>query len=107
MGTGGRLDSVTNYQIYKALWSCLNDQNMYELSYNLNREYNSENGMYKESALYNFVDNHDVNRAVSALASPEQHIHLCMGCCLRFPVFRPFTTAVNTAYEGAEKQLRL
>lgn len=51
----GRLDSVTNYQIYKALWSCLNSQNMYELAYNLNREYNGENGMYTGSVLYNFV----------------------------------------------------
>ena len=95
----GRLDSVTNYQIYKALWSSLNDQNMYELSYNLNREYNSENGMYKESALYNFVDNHDVNRAVSALASPEQHVHLLYGLLFTIP-------GIPSIYYGSEYGIR-
>ncbi len=39
----GRLDSVTNYQIYKSLWSALNDKNMHELAYNLNREFGVNN----------------------------------------------------------------
>jgi len=62
----GRLDSVTNYQIYKALWSSLNDKNLFELSYNLNREFGN-GGMYNYSLLYNFVDNHDVNRIASTI----------------------------------------
>ena len=95
----GRLDSVTNYQMYKALWSCLNDQNMYELSYNLDREYNSERGMYRDSALYNFVDNHDVNRAVSTLNKPEQHIHLLYGLLFTIP-------GIPSIYYGSEYGIR-
>ena len=68
----GRLDSVTNYQIYKALWSSLNDNNLFELSYNLNREFGG-NGMYKSFLPYNFLDNHDVNRIASNL---KNHKHL-------------------------------
>lgn len=66
-----RLDSVTNYQIYKALWSSLNDKNFFELSYNLNREF-GENGIYKSFLPYNFLDNHDVNRIGSTLKNCEQ-----------------------------------
>ena len=95
----GRLDSVTNYQIYKALWSCLNDQNLWELSYNLDREYNRERGMYKESTLYNFVDNHDVNRAVSALTSPQQHVHLLYGLLFTIP-------GIPSIYYGSEYGIR-
>ena len=62
----GRLDSVTNYQIYKSLWSALNTKNFFELSYNLNREFGAD-GMYRNIQLFNFVDNHDVNRIASTL----------------------------------------
>ena len=62
----GGLDSITNYQIYKSLWSACNDQNLFELSYNLNREF-GENGIYKSFLPYNFLDNHDVNRIASLL----------------------------------------
>jgi len=62
----GCLDSVTNYDLYKSLWSSFNDQNIYELSRVLKKEF-SNSGLYKELALYNFTDNHDVNRIASLL----------------------------------------
>lgn len=68
----GRLDSVTNYQIYKSMWSAINEKNMYELSYNLNREFGMEEGMYKNLPLFNFVDNHDVNRIASTVKSQDE-----------------------------------
>lgn len=60
------LDSVTNYQIYKGLWSSFNDGNMYELAYNLNDQF-GQNGKYRHMCLYNFLDNHDVNRLASTV----------------------------------------
>jgi cyclomaltodextrinase len=60
------LDSVTNYVCYKGLWSSLNDSNFFEIAYTLNQQYGA-NGMYSNLLLYNFVDNHDVNRAASIL----------------------------------------
>jgi len=62
----GCLDSVTNYELYKSLWSSFHDQNIYELSWTLKRE-SSNGGLYPDLALYNFVDNHDVNRAASSI----------------------------------------
>jgi len=61
-----RLDSVTNYELYKGLWSSFNDGNFFELAWSLNRQ-SGENGIYRNIRLYNFADNHDVNRVASVL----------------------------------------
>ena len=60
------LDAVTNYQIYKGLWSSFNDGNMFETAYNLNDQF-GQNGKYRQMCLYNFLDNHDVNRLASTV----------------------------------------
>ncbi|MDR1788026.1 MAG: alpha-amylase [Treponema sp.] len=62
----GCLDSVTNYELYKALWSSFNDKNFFELQWALKRQFGPE-GLYRDLALYNFADNHDVNRVASVL----------------------------------------
>ena len=63
------LDSVTNYAAYKGLYSSLNDGNYFEIAHGLTRQF-GENGQYKDFRLYNFVDNHDVDRVVSKLKDP-------------------------------------
>ena len=63
------LDSVTNYEAYKGLYSSLVDINYFEIAYSLNREFGPE-GIYKNFTLYNFVDNHDVDRVASKLKNP-------------------------------------
>ncbi len=60
------LDSVTNYEAYKALYSCHNDRNYFEFAHSMDREF-GDYGIYKKLFLYNFVDNHDVNRIASSL----------------------------------------
>jgi glycosidase len=60
------LDSVTNYDIYKALYSCHNDRNYFEFAHSLDRQY-GDWGIYKHLFLYNFADNHDVTRLASIL----------------------------------------
>ena len=60
------LDSVTNYDIYKALYSCHNDRNYFEFAHSLDREY-GDWGIYKNLYLYNFADNHDVTRVASII----------------------------------------
>lgn len=60
------LDSVTNYECYKGLYSSHNDSNYFEIAYSLNRLFGNE-GIYKNLHLYNFADNHDVNRVASQL----------------------------------------
>lgn len=60
------LDSVTNYEIYKALYSCHNDRNYFEFAHSLDREF-GDWGIYKNLYLYNFADNHDVTRVASII----------------------------------------
>ncbi|MBN1648202.1 MAG: hypothetical protein JW874_09230 [Spirochaetales bacterium] len=60
------LDSVTNYEAYKSLYSSLNDKNYFELAWTLNRQF-GEAGLYPNIPLYNFCDNHDVDRIYSRL----------------------------------------
>lgn len=92
----GRLDSVTNYQLYKALWSSLNDKNFFELSYNLEREFGN-GGIYKYSPLYTFLDNHDVNRIASSVKKIE---HLYLVNALMFCV-----PGIPSVYYGSEMGL--
>lgn len=63
------LDSVTNYECYKGLWSSHNDKNYFEIAYSANRQF-GENGMYRGMNLYNFSDNHDVDRVASKIRIP-------------------------------------
>ncbi len=63
------LDSVTNYENYKSNYSSLADKNYYEIAYSLNRQYGPE-GIYRNFYLYNFVDNHDVDRVAGKLSDP-------------------------------------
>jgi cyclomaltodextrinase / maltogenic alpha-amylase / neopullulanase len=65
----GALDSVTNYEVYKGLYSSLNDRNYFEIAYSLNRQFGPQ-GIYCDMSHYNFVDNHDVDRVASKLSDP-------------------------------------
>jgi glycosidase len=60
------LDSVTNYELYKGIYSSHNDHNYFEIAHSLNRQF-ANGGIYQNIYTYNFVDNHDVNRIASSL----------------------------------------
>ena len=60
------LDSVTNYECYKGIYSSHNDHNYFEIAHSLNRQFGN-GGIYRNIYTYNFVDNHDVNRIASDL----------------------------------------
>ena len=66
------LDSVTNYECYKGLYSSCNTYNMYEIAYSLDRQFDNENGLYKGMNLYSFLENHDVSRIASVIKNPAQ-----------------------------------
>ncbi|MGL1891035.1 MAG: alpha-amylase family glycosyl hydrolase [Spirochaetaceae bacterium] len=61
------LDSTTNYECYKGMFSSFNDNNFFEIAHSLKRLFDVESGVYKDLNLYNFIDNHDVNRIASTL----------------------------------------
>jgi cyclomaltodextrinase / maltogenic alpha-amylase / neopullulanase len=60
------LDSVTNYEAYKGLWSSLASRNYFEIAWTLGREF-GPGGLCAGLPLYNFVDNHDQDRVASKL----------------------------------------
>lgn len=64
------LHSVTNYEMHKGYYSGINDKNMFEPAHGLLREY-GDWGLYKDLVLYNFVDNHDINRLTSYLKNTD------------------------------------
>lgn len=91
------LDSVTNYESYKGLYSSLVDKNYFEIAYSLNRQFAPE-GIYHQLPLYNFADNHDVDRVASSLSNP---VHL-------FPLYILLFTmpGVPSLYYGSEWGLK-
>ena len=62
------LHSVTNYHLHKALYSGYNDHNFFEIAHTVKRLNDMCGGVFK---LYNFVDNHDVERIISKLSTPK------------------------------------
>lgn len=67
------LHSVTNYECYKGIYSSHNDKNYFEIAHSLNRLFGN-GGLYKDLYLYNFVDNHDVNR-ISSIIKTEKYLN--------------------------------
>lgn len=67
------LDSVTNYECYKGLYSSFNSANFYEILYSFNRQFGKDPWcLYTGKHLFNFVDNHDVERIASLLEDKNQ-----------------------------------
>ena len=84
------VDSVTQYELWKAIWSSLNDGNFHELDWALQRH----NGFLDTFAPLTFVGNHDVTRIASRLTRPE---HLAHALVLLFTV-----GGVPSVYAGDE-----
>ena len=87
------LDSVTNYECYKGLYSSHVDKNYFEIAYALNRQF-GPNGLYRDLPLYNFADNHDVNRVASNLTTPA-HLYPLYALLFTMP-------GVPSIYYGSE-----
>lgn len=64
------LDSVTNYECWKGIYSSHNDKNYFEIAHSLKRQF-GQGGLYENLRLYNFLDNHDVNRIGTLLTKKE------------------------------------
>ena len=87
------LDSCTNYECYKGIYSSHNDKNYFEIAHSLNRQF-ANGGIYHNIYTYNFVDNHDVNRIASTVRDPEN-----IKNCYTVEYFMPGVPAV---YYGSE-----
>ena len=66
------VDSVTQYELWKAIWSSLHDPNFFELSWALGRH----NEMLRTFAPVTFVGNHDVTRIASQVGEQKSVLAL-------------------------------
>lgn len=83
------LHSVTNYHLHKALYSGHNDHNYFEIAHTVKR-LNDMGGL----KLYNFTDNHDVERIYTKLNN-KQHYTPVQILCYTLP-------GVPSVYYGSE-----
>jgi glycosidase len=90
----GGLDSVTQYELWKAIRSSLNDLNFFELAWALDRH----DTFVRDFAPLTFVGNHDVTRLASALSDPRR---LDLALVVLFTV-----GGVPTVYAGDEQAFR-
>ncbi len=89
------LHSCTNYENHKSLWSAVNSENLFELSYSLNRQFGYEQWcIYRGKHLVTFLDNHDVSRIASQLTKKEL-LPTAWGLLMTTP-------GVPTIYYGSE-----
>jgi len=97
----GMLDSVTNYQAFKGLHSSLNDRNLFEIAHAFNREFGPE-GIYRGLSLYNFADNHDVDRVASVLRDPAD-LYPLHAMLFTMPGIPSIYYASEWGYQGAKR----
>ena len=88
------LDSVTNYECYKGIWSSHNDRNFFEIDYSINRQSGAGGGIYRNIDLYTFVDNHDVNRLASTVTD-QRYLPSCYTLMYTMP-------GIPSIYYGSE-----
>lgn len=76
----GTLHSVTNYHLHKALYSGHNDHNYFEIAHTVRRLYEMGGSRPEGLKLYNFVDNHDVERIHTKLNNKAHYtpVHILL-----------------------------
>ena len=90
----GGLDSVTQYELWKAIWSSLNDRNFFELAWALGRHNEFEAAFLPMT----FIGNHDVTRIASRLGDLR---HLPHALAVLFTV-----AGSPSVYAGDEQAFR-
>jgi cyclomaltodextrinase len=104
----GMLDSVTNYECYKGLYSSHVDANYFEIAWSLNRQFGAE-GLYRNMPLYNFADNHDVNRVASFLSDPAhlEPLYSILFCMPGIPsIYYGSEWGIEGKKNGSDRPLR-
>ncbi|HUZ43347.1 MAG TPA: alpha-amylase family protein [Acidimicrobiales bacterium] len=87
-------DSVTQYELWKATWSAINDANWFELAWAIQRH----DQWVKQFAPMTFIGNHDVTRIASRIEDPR-HLAHALVVLLTLP-------GVPSVYYGDEQAFR-
>ena len=84
-------DSLTQYELWKATWSSLNDVNFHELAWTLKRHAEFSASFRAQT----FLGNHDVTRIATKLTDPR-HLPLAVAILMTLP-------GIPTIYAGDEQ----
>ncbi|GAA2724362.1 alpha-amylase family protein [Cellulomonas aerilata] len=87
-------DAVTQYELWKSIWSSLNDGNFFELTWTLSRH----DALLDTFVPLTFVGNHDVTRLASRLTDPRHGLHALALLLI--------LAGTPTVYAGDEQGLR-
>lgn len=90
----GGLDSVTQYELWKATWSALADRNFFELSWALKRHADFASAFVPQT----FLGNHDVTRLADQVGD-DQHLGHAIAVLATVP-------GVPSVYAGDEQAFR-
>lgn len=85
------VDSLTQYELWKSIWSSLNDPNMHELAWTLKRH----DEFCQHFRPQTFIGNHDVTRIATKLTDPR-HLPLAVALLLLLP-------GIPSIYAGDEQ----
>lgn len=92
------LHSVTDYEMHKGIFSGHNDHNYFEIAHSARRLFDPNGGIARGVRLYNFIENHDVDRLVEKLKNRE-HWKNCYTLVYTLP-------GVPSVYYGGEFAIR-
>ena len=95
------LDAVTNYECWKGIYSSHNDHNYFEINYAMKRQW-GQGGLYVGKYLYNFIDNHDVNRIYNLLTD-KANIYPVYTLLFTMPGIPSIYSGSEWAIEGDKK----
>ena len=93
------LDSVTQYELWKAIWSSLNDRNFFELAWALDRHNEVLNSVMPQT----FTGNHDVTRLASQLTD-ERHLGHALAVLLTVGGIPSIYYGDEQAFRGVKEQ---
>ena len=101
---GEMLDSCTNYECYKGLYSSFNSMNLFEIVHSLQRQFGPEPWtLYKGKHLLCFADNHDVSRIATMLQNKE-HLNPLYGMLFGMPGIPCIYYGSEWGMEGGKEQ---
>lgn len=94
----GGLDSVTQYELWKATWSALNDRNLHELAWTLGRHAD----LLDVCLPMTFIGNHDVTRIATRLDDPR-HLDLAVAILCTLPGTPSIYAGDEQAFTGTKE----
>jgi cyclomaltodextrinase / maltogenic alpha-amylase / neopullulanase len=94
-----RFDSVTQYELWKAIWSSLNDGNFHELDHALKRH----NEFLDSFVPMTFIGNHDVTRIASKLEN-TRHLEHALVILLTIGGTPSVYAGDESAYRGVKEE---